>query len=91
VRKCQDNRAVQRETELLQAGADDREALVKLLGERKKRKQEIRNEVESLRKMAGSANLGFSQAIEVQESLEQAKNRLAMIEEGIREIESKLK
>lgn len=65
-------------------------SLEELLSERRERKQEIRQEIESLRRLRGSSGLDISQAMQYNELMESQKERLEKIEAGIREIEDKI-
>ncbi len=72
---------------------DDREALDtyrKLLQERSRRRQEVKNQVEELRRAAGSSGLDFAQAMQYQQQLQEERERLEKMEEGIVEMEKKI-
>lgn len=78
---------------LMSLSDDDRQALQHLkevLNQRKSRRQEIKDQLELLRKAKGSSGLGFEQAMEYNTQMQEAKERLDKINLGILEIESRL-
>lgn len=64
--------------------------LKNLLRQRKERRQEIKDQIEGLRKSGGSSGLGFEQAMEYNSQLTEAKESLEKSNQGIREIEKKI-
>lgn len=81
------------EQALMALSDDDRQAILQLkevLKQRKERRQEIKDQIESLRKVSGASGLGFEQAMECNIQLSDAKERLEKINQGIREIEKKV-
>lgn len=73
--------------------ADDRQALQQLkdaLQERRTLRQEIKDQVESLRRSSGSSGLDFEKAMEYNAQLLVQKERLEKINHGIVEIEKKI-
>lgn len=78
---------------LMALSDDDRQALQQLhevLKQRKERRQEIKDQIESLRKTSGSSGLGFEQSMECHAQLKEAKERLEKINQAVREIENKI-
>lgn len=65
--------------------------LADILDQRKKRRQEIKTQIEDYRKIIGGSNLDFEKAIEFNELMAIEKERLEKIDDGIREIELKIK
>ncbi len=85
--------ANKKELELLKLSDDDRQALQQLkeiLTQRKSRRQEIKDQLEQLRKGAGSSTLDFEKAMSVNEQINEEKDRLEKASQGIREIEQKI-
>lgn len=81
------------EQALMALSDDDRQAILQLkevLKQRKERRQEVKEQIESLRKVSGASGLGFEQAMECNHQLNDAKERLDKINQGIREIEQKI-
>jgi len=73
---------------------DDRETLQHLrqvLQQRKERRQEIKNQLEALRKNAGSSGLDFEKAMNHTAQVNEEKERLDKSNQGIQEIEQKIK
>jgi hypothetical protein len=82
-----------KERALLSLSADDRESLTQLqeiLQQRKERRQEIKKQLESLRKIGGTSGLDFEKAMSVNEQIAIEKERLDKANEGIEEIEAKI-
>lgn len=78
---------------LMALSDDDRQALQQLqevLKQRKERRQEIKDQIESLRKTSGSSGLGFEQAMECNAQLKKAKEQLEKMNQAVREIENKI-
>lgn len=83
----------QREKELLNLSADDQQALQQLrqvLAERIARRQEIRVQLENLRKEAGQSGRDFEQALLFSSQQTEVRARLERVEDGIIEIEEKI-
>lgn len=82
-----------RETSLLALSDDDRQSLLQLkevLKQRKERRQEIKTQIDALRKMSGASGLDFEQAMNVTAQVAAEKERLEKINQGIQEIEQKI-
>lgn len=82
-----------RESSLLTLSQDDKESLQQLkevLKQRKERRQEIKTQIDSLRKSAGMSGLDFEQAMNFNAQVESEKERLDKITQGIQEIEQKI-
>ncbi len=82
-----------KEKALLSLSEDDRQALQQLkqiLAQRKERRQEIKNQLEILRKAAGSSSLDFEKAMSYTAQINEEKERLEKVDQGIREIEDKI-
>lgn len=85
--------AEKKEKALLSLSENDRQALQQLkqiLQERKERRQEIKNQLELLRKAAGSSGLDFEKAISCKEQIQEEKERLEKANQAIQEIEKKI-
>lgn len=81
------------EETLLSLSADDRQAIVQLkevLQQRKDRRQEIKGQLELLRKASGTSGLDFEKAMNHNELINSEKERLEKINQGIKEIEDKI-
>lgn len=73
--------------------ADDRQALQQLkdaLQERKALRQEIKDQVEALRKALGSSSLDFVKAMEYNSQMHAQKERLEKMNQAVNEIEKKI-
>lgn len=82
-----------KESSLLSLSDDDRQSLLQLkeiLKQRKDRRQEIKNQIEVLRKSSGASGLDFVQAMNNNAQLAEEKERLEKISQGIKEIEQKI-
>ena len=82
-----------KEKALLNLSDDDRHALQQLkdvLLQRKKRRDEIKAQLEVLRKGAGSSSLDFEKAMNYNTQIIEEKERLDKINKGIKEIEAKI-
>lgn len=82
-----------KEKALLTLSDDDRQSLINLkevLAERVKRRQEIKNQLEALRRSSGASGLDFEQAMSFKNQFNEEKERLEKINQGIREIEEKI-
>ncbi len=94
LRRAQESLTHVQENNLLKEGGDKAHqiaALRQVYQERVKRRAELKAHLDSLRKMSSSGNLDFSQAIELQEMIEQEKEKLTHLDEGLKEIERSLK
>lgn len=94
MKTLRDQLAEKREESLLQLSDDARtqlEGLQEALAERKRRRAEIKAQIEEYRKILGGSHLDFQKAIEYNELMAQEKERLEKMDEGIREIELKVK
>lgn len=82
-----------RDQALLNLSDDDQKAfqqLREILAQRQKRRQEVKNQLEALRRDAGNSGLDFEQAIAFNEQITTEKARLDKITQGIEEIEEKI-
>lgn len=82
-----------KESSLLALSEDDRQSLQQLkeiLKQRKERRQEIKNQIETFRKASGSSGLDFEQAMNYNTQMAVEKERLEKISAGIKEIEQKI-
>lgn len=82
-----------REQALLNLSDDDQKSLQQLreiLGQRRQRRQEIKKQLETLRKEAGNSGLDFEQAMAFKEQITLEKERLDKAVQGIEEIETKI-
>ncbi|MES2198841.1 MAG: hypothetical protein V4489_01555 [Chlamydiota bacterium] len=78
---------------LLALSHDEREqyaGLEQLLEEKKQRRQEVKSQVESYRKILGGSSLDFERAMSYRELMELEKDSLEKINKAISEIESKM-
>lgn len=85
--------AEKHEEALLELSEDDRQSLQQLktiLQQRKERRQEIKNQLEIFRKAAGSSGLDFEKAMSYTALINEEKERLDKINQGIVEIEEKI-
>ncbi len=67
------------------------DSLNSVLEQRKERRKEIKAQVEEYRKISGGSGLDFEKAIRMQELMQAEKERLAKLDEGIKEIETKIR
>jgi hypothetical protein len=82
-----------KEQAVMALSEDDREALNQLqaiLQQRKTRRQEIKSQLETLRKTSGSSSLDFEKAMQYNAQINEEKERLEKINHGIKEIEDKI-
>lgn len=82
-----------KESEVLALSDDDRQAVEQLrsvLQQRKERRQEIKKQLELLRKGSGFSGMDFEQAMNFNLQVNAEKERLEKISEGIKEIEDKI-
>lgn len=94
VKRAVERLSERREESLLALSEDDRknyENLLVILAQRKARRLEIKKQIEEYRKIIGGSSLDFSKAMEYNDLVHQEKNRLEKIEEGIAEIEAKIR
>jgi hypothetical protein len=85
--------ADKKEQSLLNLSDDDRKILENLktvLNQKKERRQEIKEMLETHRKTLGSSGLDFEKAIQLRELIDQEKERLEKANAGIQEIEGKI-
>ena len=83
-----------REQELMDLSDDDKESLrnfKEVLRQRKERRSEIKKQLEAYRKAQGSAGLDFEKSMEFNERMEQEKEKLEKVDQGIAQIELRLK
>lgn len=83
-----------RESSLLSLSSDDYESLKQLkevLQQRKDRRQEIKNQIDIFRKNNGNSGLDFEQALNYKTQMEAEKERLEKINQGIKEVEDKIR
>lgn len=64
--------------------------LNEVLVSRKKRRKEIKQKVEEIRKTKGATGLDFEQALHLDDLLQQEKNALDALNEKIKEIEAQI-
>lgn len=82
-----------REQALMNLSDDDQKAfqqLREILSQRQQRRQEIKKQLEQLRKDAGGSCLDFEQAMAFKEQITLEKERLDKVIQGIEEIEAKI-
>jgi DNA-binding protein H-NS len=82
-----------RESSLLTLSDDDRQSLQQLkevLKQRKERRQEIKTQIDALRKTSGASGLDFEQAMNFNAQVAAEKERLEKINQGVQEIEQKI-
>lgn len=82
-----------KEQSLINLSEDDRKALENLkmvLQQKKERRQEIKETLESYRKTLGGSNLDFDRAMQIRELIDQEKERLEKANSSIQEIEGKI-
>lgn len=92
-RPIKDAIAEKKEHSLLNLSEDDKKALENLkavLQQKKQRRQEIKEQLETYRKALGGSSLDFEKAMHYQELVEQEKERLDKANAGIEEIEQKI-
>jgi hypothetical protein len=85
---------LEKKSQALQNLSDnDRQALVQLkdlLNERKELRQEVKEQLEALRRAVGSSGLDFEKALEYNAQLSAQKERLEKINHGIQEVEQRI-
>lgn len=82
-----------KEKALLALSEDDRHSLQQMktiLTQRKERRQEIKNQLEILRKASGSSSLDFEKAMNYTSQINEEKERLEKANQAIQEIELKI-
>ncbi|HEV8050962.1 MAG TPA: hypothetical protein VGP47_00590 [Parachlamydiaceae bacterium] len=82
-----------RESSLLSLSDNDRQSLQQLkevLKQRKERRQEIKSQIDALRKTAGASGLDFEQAMNFNAQVAAEKERLEKINQGVQEVEKKI-
>jgi hypothetical protein len=80
-----------KEQAMMSLSDDDKQALIQLtsvLSQRKERRQEIKNQLEILRKSNRSSGFDFEQAMKNNELINEEKERLDKMDLGVKEIES---
>jgi len=85
--------AEKKEQALLSLSDDDKQALQQLrdlLNHRRQRRQEAKDQLETLRKNAGSSGLDFERAIAYQQQMNDEKSRVEKFNESIHEIEQRI-
>ena len=93
LRPLRDLISEKKESSLLSMSEDDRQSLQQLrevLKQRKERRQEIKAQIDVLRKAAGSSGLDFEQAINANNQIAVEKERLEKINQGVEEVEQKI-
>lgn len=94
LKSIQDVISDKKEKAILSLSDDDRQALNQLkdlLNEKKERRQEIKDHIESLRrKSKGSSGMDFEQAMQSSHQLEAERSNLEKINASIQEIEEKI-
>lgn len=92
-RPVKDTIAEKKESSLLRLDSTDLQALQQfkeVLVQRKERRQEIKEQIESFRKALSKSDLDFEKALLYQEQLDQEKDRLKKVAESITEVEQKI-
>ena len=82
-----------KESSMLTLSEDDRQSLQQLrevLKQRKERRQEIKEQIDLLRKASGGSGFDFEQAMNQTSQLAAEKERLEKINQGIKEVEQKI-
>lgn len=93
LRNLRDIVADRKEHSLINLSDDDRKALENLrtvLSQKKERRQEIKEQLETYRKSLGASNLDFEKAMQYRELVDQEKERLEKANAGIEEVEKKI-
>lgn len=93
LRALKDLVSEKKEHSLLNLSEDEKKTLENLklvLQQKKERRQEIKDQLETYRKMLGGSGLDFEKAMQVRELVEQEKERLEKANAGIEEIEKKI-
>ncbi len=93
LKPLKDHISEKKEKSLLSLSDDDKASLAQyqtVLEQRLERRQEIKNQLEVLRKAAGSSGNDFAKAMSYQAQIEEEKERLDKINQGIKEIQDKI-
>jgi hypothetical protein len=93
MRPIKDLLSEKKESSLLNLSDSDRKTLENLktiLQQRKDRRQEIKQQLETYRKSLGGSNLDFEKAMQLRELIDQEKELLEKANLGIQEIEGKI-
>lgn len=93
LRQVNDLVADAKEHHLMNLSDDDRSALESLRGlldQKKKRRKEVKDQIETLRRARPSSGLDFEKVFQANELLEQEKELLEKLTSGIAEIEEKI-
>ncbi|HSX11367.1 MAG TPA: hypothetical protein VLF94_06615 [Chlamydiales bacterium] len=93
LRPLKDLIAEKKEHSLLNLSDDEKKTLENLrvvLQQKKQRRQEIKDQLETYRKALGGSSLDFEKAMQYRELVEQEKERLDKANAGIQEIEAKI-
>ncbi|MES2273014.1 MAG: hypothetical protein V4487_02345 [Chlamydiota bacterium] len=93
LRPIKDLVADKKEHSILNLSDDEKKTLENLqivLQQKKARRQEIKDQLETYRKIIGSSNLDFEKAMHYRELMDQEKERLEKAAAGIEEIERKI-
>lgn len=81
------------EKRMLELPENERQAIEQLnqvLTQRKERRQEIKQQLDDLKKLAGGSNLDFEKAIKLNEQIKEEKERLEKCQFSVKEIEERL-
>lgn len=93
LKRLRDMISEKKESSLLSLSDDDRQSLIQLkeiLEQRKIRRQEIKKQIEIIRKSSGASGLDFVQAMNYNAQLAEEKEGLEKITQSIKEIEKKI-
>jgi hypothetical protein len=93
LKPLRDSISEKKEKALLDLSDDDRQAFEQLkdvLGQRKIRRDEVKAQLEILRKSAGSSSLDFEKAMNLNVQINEEKERLEKMVLGVKEIETKI-
>lgn len=94
IKLIRDHIADRQEKLLIGLSEDDLMTLNNLnsvLDQRKQRRQEVKVQIEKYRKLSGSSGLDFDKAMQIQDQINVEKERLLQLEEGICDIEKKIR
>ncbi len=93
IKEVRDLIAEKQEQALIDLSDDDRatfDSLKEVLEQRKVRRKAVKAQIEEYRKTSSGSGLDFEKAMRVQELMQEEKERLAKLDEGIAEIEAKI-
>ncbi len=93
LKEIRDQIADKQQRALLDLSDDDRatlENLKSILSQRKERRKEVKAQIEEYRKICGGSGLDFEKAMRTQELMNNEKELLSKLDEGIAEIETKI-